>query len=293
VITWADPVGVLCELIEAGDGSLDATALRERSNAEIEFLSNIGAVTAAELSSVVTCRACDNDHIARLEFDPSTRRHWHFCPEAGYVTVEDAALATLRAEPQWLVDWLATALPLTPPVRKRELACGIAWYCGDAHVGGTALTVVLGTALSKLCNLEALADAIPAVPAGQLGLVLTTTAGPPRRLALPHRYKLLDLRHIVKFRDDALTVDRPGLGAWIKAFGKRLDQPSRLRAGRPSEAQLTEKIFQDRRALNIPMTDRRAEAEAIRTEMKLQCPGRKAPAAKTIERHLRRANTPN
>jgi hypothetical protein len=149
MIAWADPVGVLCELIEAGDGSLDATALRERSNAEIEFLSNIGAVTAAELSSVVACRACDNDHIARLEFDPSIRRHWHFCPEAGYVTVEDAALATLRAEPQWLVDWLATALPLTPPVRKRELVCGIAWYCGDAHVDGAALTVVLGTRLSK------------------------------------------------------------------------------------------------------------------------------------------------
>jgi hypothetical protein len=30
--------------------------------------------------------------------------------------------------------------------------------------------VVLGTALSKLCNLEALAAAIPAVPASQLGL---------------------------------------------------------------------------------------------------------------------------
>jgi len=123
--------------------------------------------------------------------------------------------------------------------------------------------------------------------------VLTTAARPPRRLALPHRYKLLDLRHIVKLHDDALTIDRSGLRAWIKAFGKRLDQPSRLRAGRPSEAQLTERIFRDRRALNIPMTDRRAEAEAIRAEMESQWPARKAPAAKTIERHLRRANTPN
>jgi hypothetical protein len=293
MIAWADPVGVLCELIEAGNGSLDATALRERSNAEIEFLSNIGAVKAAELSSVVTCRACDNDHIARLEFNPSTRRHWHFCPEAGYVTVEDAALATLRAEPQWLIDWLVTALPLTPPVRKRALVRDIAWYCGEAHIDGNALTVVLGTALSKLCNLEALAAAIPAVPASQLGLVLTTAAGPPWRLALPHRYKLLDLRHIVKFRDDALMIDRPGLGAWIKAFGKRLDQPSRLRAGRPSQAELTQEIFRDRRAHNIQMTDRRTEAEAIKAEIESQWAGRKAPAAKTIERHLRRANTSN
>ncbi len=293
MIGGADPVGVLCDLIEAGSGSLDAAAVRERWHTEIAFLSRIGTVTAGEPASVVTCRACDHDHMARLEFDPSTRRHWHFCPHAGRVTVEDAALATLRAKPQWLVEWLATALPLTPPVRTRALVRDIAWYCGEAHIDGNALTVVLGTALSKLCNLEALAAAIPAVPASQLGLVLTTTAGPPRRLALPHRYQLLDLRQIVKFRDDALTIDRPGLGAWIKAFGKRLDQPSRLHAGRPSQAQLTERIFRDRRALNIPMTDRRAEAEAIKAEMESQWPDRKAPTAKTIERHLRQANSSN
>jgi hypothetical protein len=290
MIGWADPVGVLCELIEAGNVSLDATAVSERSNAEIEFLSSIGAVTAAELSSVVTCRACDNDHIARLEFDPSTRRHWHFCPEAGHVTVENAALATLRAEPQWLVDWFATALPLTPPVRKRELVRDIAWYCGDAHVGGTALTVVLGIGMSVRRNLEALAAAIPAVPRTQLGLVLTTTADPPRRLALPHDYKLLDIREIVAFRDNDLTIDKAGLGAWLKGFRKRLDKPAAVGAGRPSRAQLTEKIFQARRARNIPKIDNRAEAKAIRAEL-LQFPDIDAPAEKTIERHLRRANT--
>jgi hypothetical protein len=210
-----------------------------------------------------------------------------------FLSARRACHGRRRAEPQWLVEWLATALPLTPPVRKRVLVRDIAWYCGEAHTAGNALTVVLGTALSKLCNLEALAAAIPAVPACQLGLVLTTTAGPPRRLALPHRYKLLDLRQIVKFRDDALTIDRPGFGAWIKAFGKRLDQPSRLRAGRPSQAELTEKIFRDRRAHNLPMTDRRAEAEAIKAEIESQWPGRKAPAAKTIERHLRHADILN
>jgi hypothetical protein len=228
--------------------------------------------------------------MARLEFDPSSRRHWHFCPHAGRVTVEDAVLATLRAKPQWLLDWLASAVPLTPPVRNRELVRDIAWYCGEAHIGGNALTVVLATALSKLCNLEALANAVPAVPASQLGVVLTTTAGPPR-LALPHHYKLLDLRLIVKCRDDALMMERARLGAWIKAFGKRLDQPSRLRAGRPSQAELIARIFWDRRALNIPMIDRRAEAKAIKAEMETQ-PGQKAPAAKTIERHLPRSKTP-
>jgi hypothetical protein len=293
MIAEMDPVGVLCDLIEAGSGSLAAASVWERWPTEIAFLSRIGAVTAAEPASVVTCRACDHDHMARPEFDPSTRTHWHFCPGVGRVEVEDAALATIRAEPQLLVEWLATALPLTPPVRQRVLVRDIAWYCGEAHTAGNALTVVLGTALSKLRNLEALAAAIPAVPACQLGVVLTTTVGLPRRLALPHRYKLLDLRHIAKFGDNALMIDRPGFGAWIKAFEKRLDQPSRPRVGRPSQAELTEKIFRDRRTHNVAMIDRRAEAEAIKAEIQSQLPGRKAPAAKTIERHLRQADIPN
>jgi hypothetical protein len=289
MIPWGDPVSVLCNIIEAGNGALDAAAVRERSNAEIEFLSSIGAVTAGELSSVVTCRACDNDHIARLEFDPSTKKHWHFCPEAGHVTVENAALATLRANPHWLVDWFATALPLTPPVRKRELVRDTAWYCGDAHVGGTALTVVLGIGMSVRRNLEALAAAIPAVPKTQLGLVLTTTADPPRRLALPHDYKMVDIRAIVAFRDNGLVIDKAGLGAWLKGFRKRLDKPTAVGVGRPSSAQLTERIFKARRARNIPIIDNRAEAKAIRAEF-LQYPDIDAPAEKTIERHLRLAN---
>ena len=137
MIGGGDPVGVLCDLIETGSGSLDAETAWSRWHTEITFLSHIGAITAAEPRSVVTCRACDHDHMARLEFDPSTRRHWHFCPHAGRVTVEDAALATLRANPQWVVEWLARAVPLTPPVRSRALEVGlipnIAWYCGEAH----------------------------------------------------------------------------------------------------------------------------------------------------------------
>ena len=205
--------------------------------------------------------------------------------------VEDTALATLRAEAQWLVDWLATAFPLTPPVRKRELVRDIAWYCGEAHVGGTALTVVLGIGLSMRQNLEALAAAVPAVPRTQLGLVLTTTADHPRRLALPHDYKLLDIREIVAFRNNDLMIDKARLGAWLKGFRKGLDKPAAVGAGRPSYAQLTKKIYQTRRARNIPVTVKRAEAEAIRAEAESGFPNAKIPTVKTIERHMRQVNT--
>jgi len=288
MITWVDPVGVLCDLIETSDQRLDSTAVRERWNAEIEFLSSIGAVTSAKPFSVVTCRACDNDHIAHLEFDPSTGRHWHFCPEAGHVAVEDAALASLRAEPQWLIDWLATALPLTPPVRKRELVRDIAWYCGDAHAGGTALTIVFSIGMSVLRNLEAMAAAIPAVPRTQLGLVLTTTAEPPRGIALPHEYKLLDLRQIARFGNNDLVIDRTKLIGWIKGWRKGLDKPAQLHVGRPSDATLVHEIFRERRAQALPLVSQAREAGKIRAEIASRHPERDPPAVKTIARHLSR-----
>jgi hypothetical protein len=293
MIAWIDPVRLLCELIEASGERIDATTVREGSNAEIEILSRIGAVASAKPFSVVTCQACDNDHIARLEFDPATRRHWHFCPEAGLVMIEDAALASLRTEPQWLVDWLATALPLTPPVRTRELIRDIAWYCGDAHIGGNALTVVLGIGLSVRRNLEALAAAIPPVPRTQLGLVLTTTADPPQWLALPHGYKLLDLRQIVRFQDNDLMIDRTTLIGWITGWRKGLHKPAQLHVGRPSDATSVREIFRERRAQALPFVNQAMEAREIRAEIASRNPERDAPAVKTIERHLRQMHKAN
>jgi hypothetical protein len=196
MIASTDPVGVLCELIEAGHASLGSTDLRERASAEIEFLYKIGALTAGEPSLVVTCRACDNDHIASVEFDPSTRRHWYFCPEAGRVMVEDAGLATLRVDPRWLVDWLVTALPITRPVRRRVLVPDLAWHLGDAHLAGVALTVVFAIGVCTQRNLDVLASALSRVPPAKFGVVLTTSAASPRRLMLPHGYAIVEFREI-------------------------------------------------------------------------------------------------
>jgi hypothetical protein len=143
----ADPVNVLCNLIEARVGSFEASALPDQWGGSIDFLSNIGAVTRGRPLSVLTCRACDGDHPVRLEFDSRTRRHWHFCPEAGRVMVEDDALATICVDPEWVLDWLVTALPITPPVRRRVLIPALAWHLGDAHIGGTELAVNGGVKL--------------------------------------------------------------------------------------------------------------------------------------------------
>lgn len=256
MIASIDPVNLLCDLIEASVGSFEATALPDRCGGSIDFLLNIGAVTKGGLLSVLTCRACDCDHPVRLEFDPRTRRHWHFCPEAGRVIVEDDVLASIRVDPEWVLDWLVTALPITPPVRRRVLVPALAWHLGDAHIGGTELAVVFAIGIYTQSNLNALASAISAAPPADFGVVLTTSAAPPRPLRLPHGYEFLELREIGRPEQNCLAIDKTKLVGWIKWLRKGLEQPAQLRAGRPSDATLVHKIFRERRAKALPLVIR-------------------------------------
>jgi hypothetical protein len=284
----AHPVNLLCDLIEARIDSFEANALCGDAAEAVEFLSNIGAVTKGGLLSALTCRACHDDHPVHLEFDPSTRRHWHFCPEAGRVEVEDNLLATICVDPEWVLDWLVTALPITPPFRRRGLVPALAWHLGDAHIGGTELTVVFAIGVCTQRNLDALAIAVSTVPPAKFGVVLTTSGAPPRRLRLPHDYQFLDLREIARPEQNCLAIDRTNLVGWIKGLRKGLDKPAQLNAGRPSDATLVHEIFRERRAQALPLVKQRTEAGKIRAEIASRHPERDPPAVKTIERHLRK-----
>jgi hypothetical protein len=283
-----DSVNHLCDLLESGVGSFEANALRSEAPQAVEFLLKIGALMPGQLARVVTCRACHNDHPVHLEFDFTRRRYWHFCPEAGRVIVEDDAIATLSVDPKWLLEWLIKELPIKPPVRRHTLVPGSVWYLGDASVGETELTVVLAVGTSARRNLDAFANAIGSVPPAKLGLVLTTSAAPPRWLRLPHGYQFLEIREIARVENERLAIHANKLLGWIKGLRKGLDKPARLQAGRPSEVDLVNSIFQGRRARNLPVINQRAEAGAIRAEIASQYPDHHLPAEKTIEAHLRK-----
>jgi hypothetical protein len=285
-----DPVNLLCDLIEAGVGSFEASALPDQWGGSIDFLSNIGAVTRGRPLSVLTCRACDGDHPVHLEFDPRSRRHWHFCPEAGRVVVEDDVLATIRVDPEWVLDWLVTALPITPPVRRRVLVPALAWHLGAAHIGGAELAVVFAIGMCRQSNLGALASAVSAGPPADFGIVLTTSAAPPRPLRLPHGYQFVDRRDIARPEKNYLAIEKTKLVGWTKGLRKGLDKPAQLGAGRPSDAALVDEVFRERRARKLPFANQKTEAEKIRDEIALSRPERDPPAVKTIERHLSRMN---
>jgi hypothetical protein len=283
-----DPVSLLCDLIEMGVGGFEAHALRSEAPQAVEFLSKIGALMPGQLARILTCRACDNDHPVHLEFDSTTRCHWHFCPEAGRVIVEDDSIATLCGDPDWLLQWLVNEFPIKPPVRQRTLVPGLAWHLGDASVGETELSVVFAVGTSARQSLDTLANAIRTVPPAKLGIVLTTSTAPPRWLTLPYGYQFLEFREIARAENDHLVIRRNKLVGWIKGLRKGLDKPARLRAGRPSAADLVNDIYRERRARNLPVINRRTEAREIRAEIASQYPDHDLPGIKTIEGHLRK-----
>ena len=202
--------------------------------------------------------------------------------------VEDDVLATIRVDPEWVLDWLLTALPITPPVRRRVLVPALAWHLGDAHIGGTELAVVFAIGMCTQSNLGALASAISAAPPADFGVVLTTSAAPPRPLRLPHGYEFLEIHEIARHEKDCLAIDKTKLVGWTKGLRKGLNIPAQFRAGRPSDAVLVDEVFRERRTRKLPLVNLRTEAGKIRDEIALRRPERDPPAVKTIERHLSR-----
>jgi hypothetical protein len=96
------PVGVLLDLLEAGNGGVPARRVRERFPDAMVYLERIGAVQPDIRLTEVTCNECQFHHSAALEFDPSRHAYRFFCPEAGFVMVADADVAGLRVSPAWL-----------------------------------------------------------------------------------------------------------------------------------------------------------------------------------------------
>jgi hypothetical protein len=202
--------------------------------------------------------------------------------------VADDILATIRVDPEWVLDWLVTTLPITPPVRRRVLVPALAWHLGDAHIGGTELAIVFAIGMCRQSNLGTLASAIAAAPPTAFGIVLTTSAAPPRPLRLPYRYEFLELREVARRERDCLAIEKTGLVGWTKGLRKGLNKPAQLRAGRPSDAALVDEVFRERRTRKLPLVNQRTEAGKIRAEIASRHPERDPPAVKTIERHLRK-----
>jgi hypothetical protein len=287
-LSKTDPISLLCELAEASDEGFLAAELGESYGIPLLLLIKLGAVTHGAPLRTVTCRACHGDHPASIEFDAATGRHFHFCPEAGLVTVDDADLATLRFDPGWLVEWLVDELPIIPPVRRRALVPNRVWHLGDARCGETLLTVMLARKVSSQVALDHLASALSTIPPADLGVVVTSFPGVARQVRLPHGYEFLDLREIGRVAEDRLVLDSAKLGFWVKTIRSGPVRRQQSRSGRPSVEAEIKRIYNERRAKGLAMISTSAEAREIRAEFQKRFPDRDPPHLSTVRGHVSR-----
>jgi hypothetical protein len=247
-----DPINALCDLAEASGDGFQATELDARYGSALRVLADLGAIEPGAPIRIMTCRACDGDHPATVEFDTATRRHLHFCPEAGMVTVDDADLAALRFNPGWLVEWLIRELPISPPVRRQELVQNRVWYLGDATCGDTLITFIFARQVSSQQGLDRIASALRTVHPADKGLVITTSKNVARQIPLPNGYEFLDLREIMKATAGGLALATSRLGSWIRGIRTTTGKGAPSRSGRPSPEARIIQIYRDRRSVDNP-----------------------------------------
>jgi hypothetical protein len=244
----------------------------------------------------ITCRACDADHTAAIEFDPESQHYFHACPIVGHVPINDADLATFRFEPEWLVDWLCKALSIPSPLRRRALVPNRAWHLGDAACGDTRVTIVFACRISSQADLDLLASALRPVRPAEKGLVVTTSSNIARQVTLPCRYQVLLLHEIVQSGPASPTLDSQRLGFWLRGIQPVTAKGARTRTGRPSPEATIVKIFELRRGRRLRVESGSAEAKAILAEWNQHAPDRLPPGLSTVRGHVARltkAKAPN
>jgi hypothetical protein len=281
-----EPATLLLDLIESGIGDRPAALLRAEFPTALRYLERIGALKPSSTLTVVYCSACDKDHEAVVEFDIATRAARHFCPEAGWVDDTDNDLASLRVDPEWLLDWLESALSVMPPRRRRVLITGQVWHIGEAVLGKTSLTIVLSRGLVGQAERNTLCETLAQVPPTEIGIVLTTAVELPTEPLTVHRYYALNLREILRAKADGLVIDQGRFATWVRAFSRKTGKPVAGQGGRHSAAALLLDIFRGRRTRNLPYRSKAAEAKEIIAEWPTHYPDCEPPGSSTVRKHL-------
>jgi hypothetical protein len=278
-----DPSTLLPAIIEGGFEDRPATSLRAEFPTAVAYLEQIGALKPGSTLRTVWCKACDKDHDATVELD-STGKARHFCAEAGWVDDKDDDIATLRLDPEWLLDWLERLFSVRPPWRRRLLLRHRIWHVGEALLGKTSMTIIFSRGIVAPAELSA---ALARIPPTQVGIVLTTAAEMPAALLAAYGYCAVDLGEILRANPDGLSIDLARFGAFVRAFARKTGRPVAGGGGRPSQATLILEVFRARRTRNVPYRSKYFEATEIIAEWPALYPDSDPPGHSTIRRHLR------
>jgi len=282
-------LGLICDLIEQPRARIGASFLKACGVAD--RLADIGLVRTGRAPSTIACRGCDGDHAATIEFDNPAGRYFHFCPVAGRVEIDPGDLGVLEICPRAIVDLLVVAFPVLPAV-TRELVTGKVWHLGEAIVGRTSLTLIFACRIGSQHAFGALAGAVEAVPASEIGMIITSSPVPDSRLLPLCGYSVVSLRDIASVQENRLVINRQRMAAYVRAVrGNQVRH--RAGGGRPSVEELVVNEHDRRRRRGEPFVSITAEARSIVSDLKTANPDREPLGVSTVRRHLRKLRSSN
>lgn len=236
--------------------------------------------------SVVRCSGCYEDHSAEVTYDAASRRSWIFCPKAGRVEIDDAALATLHLDTRWLPDQLARALcvALRPP--RLTLVEGAAWLLGDTVVGSTKVSVALAVGIRGTSEVDQLIAGLGRRKVLELGVLLFAGCQLPEYVGAVSRYAAVSLDQLAYIEDGWIRVEQGRLSAWIRGLLQGEMRPVKTGRGRLSKDGQVLAIFEGRRRRGERYESKNAESAAILSEWLSLYPDEKPPGHSTVRKHL-------
>ncbi len=195
-------------------------------------LIDCGALRPVANATVVTCRACDADHSAEVEFDPATNCYRHFCPEAGWVLAPMEDLKRYRVELSWFLEMLAAAVALPERVPTTSLVEDVLWDLGEGWLGKRKVTVLFGRRLTQSQNLDRACHALTNRVGRPPGMLLTTSIGLTRHIDVPGRHRIVRLKDCFKPAVAGIAIDFEVLAAIVAGDAPlHPDQPIQPSAG--------------------------------------------------------------
>jgi hypothetical protein len=203
----AEVFDFVVNLLERDPPEVSGAVLVEAFPEVGQRLIDCGALRPIANATIVTCRACDADHPADVEFDASVSGYRHFCPEAGWVGVPAEDLKRYRADLLWLLAELRRGLEISDRMPPSCLVEGVLWDLGEAWLGKRKATVLFGRRLSQSENLDQAWDALTNRVGLPPGVLLTTSIGLARHSDVPGRHRIAPLKDCLKPAAVGIAID--------------------------------------------------------------------------------------
>jgi hypothetical protein len=281
-----DPVALLCELLEAGNACCLASSFPEEWREAVASLDRQHLLVPCPPATTITCRACDEDHPATIEYDTAESRHYYYCPVAGLVEIDGAELKTFKIDLPAVLSWLARELHIIPPFAPRELSPNHAWLLGEAVVGKTVVVVAFVYRSANNFETEEFSRHLPIIAKSDFGLLLRTAGNFVGRADSSTRWRSLDLRAIARSSENGIHIDRDRLANWFNEIHRGNTGEGPRSRGRPSSKKLVESIYANRRARNEPFVSNAEEARRIFAEIQTHHSEGGTPSLTSLRRHL-------